>query len=93
MSKTQETPFSKSGKGGDFPLWREIVESSLCGLLVDPMDPVPIDQAIDSLLENSEAARLMGEGRRKVVCSRYNWEVKSQKRIAFYGQIFDKDKS
>ncbi|MEE1867162.1 glycosyltransferase family 4 protein [Pseudomonas auratipiscis] len=77
----------------DFPLWREIIEKSKCGLLVDPMNPVSIAQAIDSLMDDSEAARLMGENGRKAVRSTYNWGNESLKLVAFYKQIFDKEKS
>lgn len=77
----------------DFPLWRGIVEDCQCGLLVDPMEPASIAHAIDTLMEDTEAARHMGENGRNAVRSKYNWGIESKKLLAFYSQISDKEKS
>lgn len=59
----------------DFPMWRDIIEKAQCGLLVDPLDPQAIAQAIQYLLENPEKAELMGINGKKAVEQYYSWET------------------
>ena len=68
----------------DFPLWREIIQGNDCGLLVDPLDPAAIANAIDYLVLNPEEAQRMGANGRKAVNERYNWTIEEQKLFAFY---------
>ena len=68
----------------DFPLWREIIQGNDCGLLVDPLDPAAIAQAIDYLVSNPSEAQRMGGNGRKAVNERYNWAIEEQKLFAFY---------
>ncbi|GGY10153.1 glycosyltransferase WbpH [Litchfieldella qijiaojingensis] len=68
----------------DFPLWRRIVEGAGCGLLVDPLDPKVIAEAIDWLLANPEEAEAMGRRGRQAVEEIYNWERESKTLIGFY---------
>lgn len=71
----------------DFPLWREIIEGNDCGLLVDPMKPAEIAQAIDKLVSNPELAQRLGANGRLAVQSRYNWSTEEYKLFQFYEQI------
>jgi glycosyltransferase involved in cell wall biosynthesis len=71
----------------DIPLWRSIIESADCGICVDPFDPGAIAGAIDSLLENPERARRMGENGRKAVVSKYNWSIEEKKLYRFYADL------
>ena len=71
----------------DFPLWRDIVEGSGCGLCVDPRDPAAIAAAIDYLAAHPREAREMGASGWRAVFERYNWESESDKLIAFYADI------
>jgi|TARA_R100000049_G_C1954646_1_gene106635 hypothetical protein len=57
----------------NFPLWRSIVESAQCGLLVDPLDPQDIADAMQRIIDNPEEAQRMGERGRKAVEEKYNW--------------------
>jgi glycosyltransferase involved in cell wall biosynthesis len=71
----------------DFPLWREIVEGSRCGLCVDPRNPQAIAAAIDHLASHPRLAREMGANGRRAVLERYNWENEADKLIAFYSDL------
>ncbi|MCC2972437.1 glycosyltransferase [Massilia sp. IC2-476] len=71
----------------DFPLWREIVEGSRCGLCVDPHDPAAIAAAIDHLASHPGLAREMGANGRRAVLEHYNWECEADKLIAFYADL------
>ena len=71
----------------DFPLWREIIAGNNCGLLVDPLNPVAIAQAIDYLISHPKDAERMGRNGRRAVVDHYNWDNESQKLLAFYDAI------
>lgn len=71
----------------DFPLWRSVVDSAGCGLLVDPQDPRAIASAIIWLLEHPDEAQAMGERGRAAVVMRYNWEEESQKLLDIYADL------
>jgi glycosyltransferase involved in cell wall biosynthesis len=73
----------------DFPLWREIVNGSGCGLLVDPLDTRAIASAITWLLDHPAEAEQMGKNGQMAVRDRFNWESESVKLISFYEQILD----
>lgn len=70
-----------------FPLWREIVEGSECGLCVDPEDPVAIAGAVNRLVEEPVLAQRMGENGRRAVMDRYNWAAEERKLLAFYERL------
>ncbi|MGB7446908.1 MAG: glycosyltransferase family 4 protein, partial [Dethiobacteria bacterium] len=71
----------------DFPLWRKIVEKTGCGLLVDPLKPEEIAQAIQWLLENPDEAQAMGERGREAVHSQYNWSIEEKKLLQMYKEL------
>lgn len=71
----------------DFPLWREIIDSAGCGLLVDPLDIVGIAAAMQWILENPEEARAMGQAGRRAVKYRYNWERETGKLLGVYEEL------
>ena len=71
----------------DFPLWREIVDGSECGLCVDPLDPMAIAGAIDYLVTNPDVAYRMGQNGRYAVATRYNWSIEERKLFDFYAAI------
>lgn len=68
----------------DFPRWREIVLGADCGLLVDPLDPQAIADAIRWLLEHPQEAKAMGERGRRAVEEQYNWHRESETLVSFY---------
>lgn len=71
----------------DFPLWREIVDSATCGLLVDPLDPRAIADAIQWLLDHPDEAAEMGRRGREAVLTRFNWKSEEQKLLSIYREL------
>lgn len=71
----------------DFPLWRDIIAGNDCGLLVDPMDPKAIADAIDYLVTHPQEAQRMGANGRRAVGERYNWAVEERKLLVFYERV------
>ncbi len=71
----------------DFPLWRQIVETVNCGLLVDPLDPEEIAKAIDWLLEHPQEAKKMGKNGQIAVKEKYNWFQEERKLLALYSRM------
>jgi glycosyltransferase involved in cell wall biosynthesis len=45
----------------NFPLWKEIVEGSQCGICVDPLNPKLIGEAIQYIIDNPIEAEKMGK--------------------------------
>ena len=71
----------------DFPVFRSIVQGAKCGLLVDPLSPDQIAEAIQFLCTHPAEARAMGERGRLAVRSRYNWEHEEKSLLEVYGRI------
>lgn len=71
----------------NFPLWREIIEGSDCGVCVDPLDPQAIAESIDFFLNNPDRARQMGHNGQQAVYARYNWDVEGRKLLEFYSDL------
>jgi len=71
----------------NFPLYREVVEGSHCGLIVDPSKPQEIAAAMAYLIEHPAEARQMGENGRKAVLEKYNWEKESDKLLRIYDAV------
>lgn len=76
----------------DFPLWRDIVEGSRCGVCVDPLAPEQIARAIDDLLSDPQKAQQMGRNGRQAVMERYNWAVEERKLQAYYKRLAGGDR-
>jgi hypothetical protein len=75
----------------DFPLWRSVIEEAGCGILVDPVNPAAIAEAIRWLLERPAEAEAMGQRGRDAVRRIYNWENEEQKLIELYARLMDRN--
>jgi glycosyltransferase involved in cell wall biosynthesis len=71
----------------DFPVWRNIIESAECGLLVDPLEPAAIAGAIEYLWNHPAEAAEMGRRGQAAVRARYNWSSEEQHLLRFYGGL------
>jgi glycosyltransferase involved in cell wall biosynthesis len=71
----------------DFPLWRQIVDDSRCGILVNPLDPHAIAQAIEYLLVHVDEAEEMGRRGQTAVLERYNWNLQAEKLVNLYSDL------
>jgi glycosyltransferase involved in cell wall biosynthesis len=68
----------------DLPLCREVVETTGCGLVVDPLDPAAIAAAVLWLLEHPAEAAAMGRRGRVAVERSYNWQHEALALLALY---------
>lgn len=68
----------------DFPLWRSIIESDRCGLLVDQRNPAAIAKAIDWILTHPNEAEAMGRRGKEAVTAKYNWAAQERKLLQMY---------
>ena len=70
-----------------FPLWKEIVEGSRCGLVVDPLDPHATANAIRWLLAHPDEAEAMGARGRQAVQERFNWRREEATLLECYARL------
>jgi len=68
----------------DFPLYRQVVESSGCGLCVDPDDPQAIAAVLAYLINNPQEAQAMGQRGKRAVIERYRWDEEAKKLLSLY---------
>jgi len=71
----------------DFPAWRKIVDKVKCGLLVDPLNPKEIADAINYLINHPEKAEIMGNHGREAVNNIYNWEKEEKALLQLYNEL------
>ncbi|MBH8600325.1 glycosyltransferase family 4 protein [Thermoactinomyces sp. CICC 23799] len=71
----------------DFPMWREIVESSHSGLVADALDPKDIAQKVKRILSDDKLRGQMSTDARKAHETRYNWKVEEKKVLSLYQEL------
>ncbi len=74
----------------DFPLWRQIVEDARCGILVNPLEPRAIADAMRWILEHPLEAAAMGQRGRNAVEEKYNWIPEEGKLLTLYHTLLDR---
>ena len=73
----------------DFPAWRAIVSGNGCGILVNPMQPLEIADAINTLLSDPGLAKHLGTNGRRAIEAKYNWASEEAKLFSFYDVILE----
>lgn len=73
--------------GSDFPEFREVAGATGAAILVNPMKPEQIADAIETLVRNPDLARQMGEAGKRAVRERFNWNIERIKLLQLYQQI------
>ncbi|MDP4085844.1 MAG: glycosyltransferase family 4 protein [Bacillota bacterium] len=71
----------------DFPVWREIIEDSGCGICVDPQNIKEISDAILWFYENPEEAKRLGKNGREAILKKYSWENEAARLTALYKKL------
>ena len=71
----------------NLPRLKQIVDQTRCGLVVDPLKPRDIADAIQWLIENPEEAERMGKRGREATMKDYNWETEFEKMLLLYNHI------
>ena len=71
----------------NFDLWREIVESNGCGVLVPPMDASQIAAAVRMLVRDTAMRKKMGQAGAKAVRERYSWQSQADELLRAYDQL------
>lgn len=66
----------------NFVYWRQLVEDTGAGVMVNPLDPQSIADGILEIMNNPERAREMGEAGTKAVRERFNWDAEAEKLIS-----------
>jgi glycosyltransferase involved in cell wall biosynthesis len=75
----------------DFPGWRDIVTRAGCGLLVNPLNPQEIADAMEYLLTHPEEAEKMGRRGFQAIVERYNWANEEEELLRFYSKLLSQD--
>lgn len=70
-----------------FPLWREIVESTNCGLVVDPENADEIAKAITWLCDHPLEAAAMGARGQAAVHEKFHWDREAETLLETYRKI------
>jgi glycosyltransferase involved in cell wall biosynthesis len=73
-----------------FPQITQVVESSACGVAIDPLQPSQAVETIAQWWEQPAAARQAGENGRQAILSTYNWERLVDQIDALYRSLVGK---
>ena len=71
----------------NFQAWEGIVVDPDCGLIVDPLDPQSIAEAINYLFDNPSKAEEMGKNGQKLIEKTYNWDNEETTLLTLYKDL------
>jgi glycosyltransferase involved in cell wall biosynthesis len=71
----------------DFPRLSKIIEKINCGILVNPLKPEEIAEAMRWILKHPAKAEAMGKRGRQAVESTYNWGAEEEKLLSLYKEL------
>ncbi|MCD4828041.1 MAG: hypothetical protein K8R90_01245 [Candidatus Cloacimonetes bacterium] len=71
----------------NFPLWRDLIAESGCGVLVNPAAPADIARGMLAILDNPEQAVLMAGNGRRLHLSEYNWIGEERRLLRFISNL------
>lgn len=71
----------------DFPHYREVIENSGAGQLIDPTKPESIAEGILKLMENQSQTVLKQQKGKAMFRDVYNWEQEEKKLLKFYKEL------
>ncbi|MCD6327848.1 glycosyltransferase [bacterium] len=71
----------------DFPLWRQLVQDSGCGVCVDPENPEAIARAVDELAGNPAQMKTMANTGRALFESEFNWTREEESLLNMYDRL------
>lgn len=75
----------------DFPEWRNLIISEGVGLVVDQTDPREAANAINEILFSGDKYSAMSAKARKIVESKYNWDIEEKKLLKIYNGLLNKN--
>jgi len=73
----------------DFPVWKQFIETHQCGIAVDPYNETEIKAALETLRNNPELAKQMGENGQKAVQKELNWQAEERKLLGWYNELVE----
>lgn len=71
----------------NFPMWREIVETTGCGACVDPTDPSAIANALRAIVDDPARIAAQGRAGRQAVLATYNWPQSERALLGLYDEL------
>lgn len=71
----------------DFPVWKQLLDTTGAGLVADPLNPVRIAAAIGAILSDPSAGLAMGQRGQRAVVEKYQWKFEEFKLIQLYGEV------
>jgi len=70
-----------------FEVYRSLVESTKCGLCVNPLDPDEVKNAIKTMLNPDTQLAEMGKRGKKLIQERFNWHTEEQELLKMYDDL------
>lgn len=71
----------------NFPVWKELLDTTGAGLVADPMNPASIAEAIASIIRDPAAGQAMGQRGHRAVVEKYQWKFEEAKLTQLYSEV------